>query len=105
VNHAKWPQSNIGSVNGDAKIATARWAGNPAVHPRPRLATVEQAASYLALGTPEEPTSKRPGVRSVWRLIERRKLTPIRLDGVRRTFVEWAELDRLVDQAREDGRP
>jgi hypothetical protein len=97
VNHAKYAQSASVDVNETAKIRAARCAVNPTVRTRPRLATVEQAAAYLAFGDPD-----RPAVRSVWRLIERQDLTPIRLPGMRRTFVEWAELDRLVDRARED---
>jgi hypothetical protein len=99
-NRAKYAQSAVLSVNGVAKIGGARCAGNPMVPPRPRLATIEQAAVYLGLGTPEKPS-----VRSVWRLIEHGDLTPVRLPGLRRTWVQWAQIDALVDGAIEDAQP
>jgi len=64
--------------------------------PRPRLASIEQAAVYLGFGTPGH-----PAVRSVWRLIERGELVAVRLPGCRRTLVEWSALDALVDRSRD----
>jgi hypothetical protein len=122
-NRAKYAQSPLATVNGGGKIDSAPWVRNPTVPPPPRLATIEQAAIYLGLGssgqadeqseapaqseTPTPTQRKKPkksGVRSVWRLIDRGDLTPVRLPGLRRTMVQWAELDALVDRSI-DGEP
>ena len=104
-NPAKYAQSAVLSVNGAAKIPDARCAGSPMFQPRPRLATIEQAAVYLGLVRPDKPAKPGgPAVRSVWRLIEQGRLTRVHLPGLRRTWVEWAQLDELVDGAVEDGR-
>ena len=97
MNHAKRAQSAIIENNGNSRLPGARCATNPTFQPRPRLATIDQAAVYLALGTPEA-----PAVRSVWRLIEAGTLTPVRLPGLRRTFVEWTDLDALITGARDE---
>jgi hypothetical protein len=83
-------------------MPTAQWVRNPTVQPRPRLASVEQAALYLGFGAPGRPGhAARPAVRSVWRLIERGELVAVRLPGCRRTMIEWAALDALVDRSRD----
>jgi len=91
---AKRAQSAPRSANGGGQLAGARCVTNPTAHPRPRLATIEQVAAYLSIAP-----------RSVWRLIDGGKLAAVRLPGLRRTWVERAQIDALVDSALADARP
>jgi excisionase family DNA binding protein len=57
--------------------------------PQPRLMGVEAAATYIDV-TP----------RTIQRLIAKGRLMPVRIDGVRRVFVDRCDLDRLIEAAK-----
>jgi excisionase family DNA binding protein len=57
--------------------------------PEPRLFGVEAAAAYIDVNP-----------RTIQRLIAKGMLTPVRIDGVRRVFVDRCDLDRLIEAAK-----